>query len=202
MCITCAYYVENHIFVNNKINTLVKKIVPMVSVLCLAVYLFTCQKELTNAVVITPPPPPPVVGYFAAFKANGVEQKYYGTTQALFSKDSVYHCNIAIAVAPSSYAQRLQINLADMQNITTNICYCGKLLHGTPQASLIYSDNASKKFMSAITKNPGIEVTLTESTADHVSGIFSCRLQSPDDIAKGDTSHYMVITDGSFFVKK
>lgn len=179
-----------------------KKIVPFVSVLCLVVFLYTCQKGLTNDVVVTPPPPPPVVGYFAIFKANGVEQKYYGNTQAVFSKDSVFRCNISIAVAPSSYAQRMQINVADMQNITTNINYNGELLYGIPQATLVYSDNTSKKFMSSVAKNAGVTVTLTENTADHVSGIFAGKLRNPEDVAKGDTSHWMVITDGSFFVKK
>lgn len=179
-----------------------KKIVPLVSVLCLAVCLYTCQKGLSSDVVITPPPQPPVVGYYAIFKANGVEQKYYGNTQAVFSKDSVFRCNISIAVAPSSYAQRMQIAIADVKNITTNINYNGQLLYGIPQAALVYSDDASKKFMSSVAKNAAVTVRLTESTANHVSGTFSGRLQNPGDVAKGDTSHYMIITDGSFFVQK
>ena len=164
--------------------------------------LSTCQKGLNYS--LDPVPPPPTV-YYVDFKVNGDPINYSGVSQSSFTKDkdSLYNCNVMVGVAPSTYLDRVQINIVDVDAIVTGKTYEGELFPGKPKVTITYNDQSNKLFTSTVSKNnANVSVTLTENTADHVTGTFSGNLQNAADVAKGDTTNIKVITNGTFFVKK
>ena len=176
----------------------------MTKTLCTSIvvlYLFaTCQKGLNYTLDDINKKPT----YAVSFKANGKNIFYSGTTQASFNAvDSMYSCNISVEVAPSTTADKLTINLLDKAPFTTETKYTSEMISGKPQASIIYSDSLAKQFSSAVTIAPAyVTVMLTENTSGLVAGTFSGVLQNADDIAKGNTTNVIAITEGHFIVKK
>lgn len=194
------------IYLLTKNTYLMKKMSAFYAVLFCVPLLLTCQKELNDE---KPAPPSGVIlppdTYYAEFTINGTHQIYAGTSQAWFGKneDSLYACKLSLAVAPSSYAERLQINITDLFAIRTAKQYFGELFTGKPRVTLAYSDAYAKQYVStAVKKASNVQVMLTEETDKYVKGTFSGNLLNADDVAKGDTTHIMSITGGTFFIQK
>ena len=142
--------------------------------------------------------------YHVSFKANGLQKNYSGATLASFAaQDSMYNCNLLMAVAPSTTADRVMIALQDTRAFTTLTKYTDEIVKDRPQATILYTDGTGKQYSSAITIGPAyVTVMLTENAADHVSGTFSGLVQNADDIAAGNTGNAINITQGIFILKK
>lgn len=190
----------------SKITYLMKKMTAFYVLLFCVPLLLTCQKEL-NDEKPTPAPvnPLPPDTYYAEFDINGQHQIYAGSSQAQFVKnaDSMFTCKLTLAVAPGSYAERLQITITDLFAIRTAKQYFGDLPTGKPHVTITYSDAYAKQYASTVVKKGGnAQVILTENTDNYVKGTFSGNLLNADDLAKGDTTHMMTITGGKFFIQK
>lgn len=186
----------------SKITYLMKKKAVYPTVFFCMLLLSSCQKGLNYS--LDPVPPPPTV-YYINFSVNGDTVNYSGVNQASFTKDkdSLYNFNVMVGVAPSTYLDRVQINIVDANAIVTGKEYEGDVLPGKPRVTITYNDASNRLFSSAVSKNnANVRVMLTENTADHITGTFSGNLQNADDVARGDYSKVKVITAGTFFVKK
>lgn len=169
------------------------------SIAAIAVCLFaSCQRGLDYTLESIRAKP----NYHASFKVNSQPKNYSGTLLASFTAvDSMFNCSVLMA--DSSNGERVQVNLFDTRAITAQTKYTDQMIKGKPQAVITYTDNSGKQYSSAVTVAPAyVTIMITEDATDHVSGTFSGILQNADDVASGNTSNAIAITQGVFIVRK
>lgn len=137
--------------------------------------------------------------FYMKFKVDGTAKSFSGETAAVFTALSGVNACSLVGEVSTGDNNGMGIALYSESEFAAGASYTDAVIPtvGTPGATLVYTDDAHVQFSSILASVPGVTVTITELTADHVKGTFSGKVR----LVTGGSTEYS-ITEGEFNIKR
>jgi hypothetical protein len=143
----------------------------------------------------------PSTGYYVKFKLDGTEKQYSEIATAVFTTQlPLYQCAmVGEKQTNGTVYEGMGITINNSGSIAANLTYTDELVSGlgTPQAILLFTDDAGAQASSGFATSPNVKVTITQMDDKTVTGTFSGTIESTTDMS---TTH--TVTEGEFHLSR
>ena len=140
-------------------------------------------------------------GYYVKFKLDGTQKQYSEITTAIFNTAlPLYQCAmVGEKQVNGTVYEGMGITLNNDAAIASDVTYTDAVVAGigTPQASLLFTDENGAQASSALATSPNVKVTITKMDDHFVTGTFSGTITSTLDFTTTQT-----VTEGTFHLSR